>query len=58
MEHIGRHLEQYKKDGQEAPATTTWRHDDTFESWLGSEGLIARSGNDWHIADGRRSHAV
>lgn len=54
MEHIGRHLEQDKKEGRDAPLTTEWRHDQTVQSWLEVEGLIIRSGNDWHIADGRR----
>jgi len=56
MEHIGRHLEQDKKEGREAPPTTEWRYDETVQSWLELEGLIIRSGNDWHIADGRRNH--
>lgn len=55
MEHIGRHLEQDKKEGREAPPTTEWRHDETVQSWLEVEGLIIRSGNEWHIADGRRN---
>ncbi|GAB7342704.1 hypothetical protein MBLNU457_g0856t1 [Dothideomycetes sp. NU457] len=55
MEHIGRHLEQDKKEGREAPPTTEWRHDETVQSWLEVEGLIIRSGSDWHIADGRRN---
>ena len=54
MEHVGRHLEQDKKEGRDAPAVSEWRTDATFEDWLETEGLISRNGFEWAIADGRR----
>ena len=56
MEHIGRHLEQDKKDGIEPRLPLEWRHDETVETWLETEGLISRVGHQWQIADGRRSN--
>lgn len=54
MEHVGRHLEQDKKEGKEALAPRVWRRDETVEQWLESEGLIVHNSYGWAIADGRR----
>jgi len=62
MEHVGRHLEQDRREGKEAPSTSQWRHDEGFEQWLEAEGLIAKvgyGGPEWRIADtGRRRDSV
>ena len=50
MEHIGRHMEQDKKDGREAPPVHQWRHDKTVEAWLEAEGLIVRAGYEWQLS--------
>ena len=54
MEHIGRHLEQHKREDREAPAVGEWRCDRSVETWLQCEGLIVRVGNEWQLAEGRR----
>lgn len=55
MEHVGRHLEQNKKDGKDAPPVQSWRVDETVEQWLVSEGLIIHDGHSWSVTDGRRN---
>ncbi|PSK55721.1 hypothetical protein B9Z65_4599 [Elsinoe australis] len=55
MEHVGRHLEQDKKEGREAPVTEAWRVDLGFEQWCEAEGLIVRQGDGgWGVGEGRR----
>lgn len=53
MEHIGRHLEQNKKEGRCIPSVADWNQDEVVEEWLESEGLIIAMGYGWQIADGR-----
>ncbi|KAG8626885.1 hypothetical protein KVT40_005830 [Elsinoe batatas] len=55
MEHVGRHLEQDKKEGREAPSVEMWKRDQGFEEWCETEGLIQRTAEGgWGVGEGRR----
>ena len=53
LEHIGRHMETAKKESEEPIDPQEWQQDVTLEEWLAQEGIIARSGKHWVLADGR-----
>lgn len=42
MEHIGKHLEAGKKDGNSASDVATWRKDEAVEEWLLNEGIAKK----------------
>ena len=43
MEHVGKHMETAKKDGQEQVNPQDWRHDQATEDYLMAQGLVVRS---------------
>lgn len=54
MEHIGRHLEKDRKNGNTIGEAATWNVDQNLERWLREEGIIARTREgEWKIGDGR-----
>ncbi|KAK5131868.1 hypothetical protein LTR08_000535 [Meristemomyces frigidus] len=51
MEHVGRHMEAAKKDGEAAADPREWLTDDTTEEWLIREELVARVGGRLVLVD-------
>ncbi|KAF1346873.1 hypothetical protein BDV97DRAFT_228290 [Delphinella strobiligena] len=50
IEHVAKHMEQYKKDGNEVPDPKHWRADRTLQQWLVSEGVISKVRQRWGVA--------
>lgn len=50
IEHIAKHMEQYKKSGRDVPSPKTWRADRALEQWLVSESVIAKVRQRWSVA--------
>lgn len=49
IEHVAKHMEQYKKDGNEVPDPSNWRADRALEQWLVSEGVISKVRQRWSV---------
>jgi hypothetical protein len=53
MEHVGRHLDQWRRAGETPPAVERWRDDPDLEQWLLAQGLLyPTSDGAWKITDG------
>jgi len=50
IEHIAKHMEQYKKEGSEVPDPKTWRVDHVLEQWLISENVVTKVRQRWSVA--------
>jgi hypothetical protein len=57
MEHVGRHLEKYRKSGTDVSDVSAWNEDETLQQYLIDEGLIAQGKNGWSIGDGKARRA-
>jgi hypothetical protein len=57
MEHVGRHLEKYRKGGIDVSDVAAWNGDETLEQYLIDEGLIVQAKNGWKIGDGKARKA-
>lgn len=57
LEHVGRHMETAKKEGEDTMHPNDWRHDRATEDWLQAEGIITKHGKCLKLADIRRSSA-
>ena len=53
MEHVGRHLEKFRKSNICVADVAAWNHDDALEQYLVDEGLIAQGHSGWKISDGK-----
>ena len=53
LEHIGKHMEATKKDNEEPVDPKDWQEDSALHDWLAREGIIARAGKGWALAEGR-----
>lgn len=51
LEHVGRHMEAYKKDEQDIGEPADWRKDEATEEWLLKEGLVVRQKGRLVLAD-------
>ena len=49
IEHVAKHMEQYKREGSEVPDPSTWRADRALEQWLISAGVISKVRQRWSI---------
>lgn len=49
VEHVAKHMDQYKKEGSEVPDPTAWRPDGDLERWLISEGVITKLRQRWSV---------
>lgn len=49
IEHVAKHMEQFKKEGSEVPSPQTWRADHALEQWLVSEGVITKVRQRWSV---------
>lgn len=49
IEHVAKHMEQYKKEGNEVPEPESWRADCALEQWLVSEGVISKVRQRWSV---------
>ncbi|KAF2707731.1 hypothetical protein K504DRAFT_42505 [Pleomassaria siparia CBS 279.74] len=53
MEHVGRHLEQERKENRAITGPEGWKRDDLLERWLVDEDLVAMERGMWKIGDGK-----
>ncbi|KAL1297663.1 hypothetical protein AAFC00_006218 [Neodothiora populina] len=49
IEHVAKHMEQYKKEGNEVPEPKSWRADRSLEQWLVTEGVITKVRQKWSV---------
>jgi hypothetical protein len=53
MEHVGRHLEKYRKCEVEVAGVASWNGDKALQEYLVEEGLIVQGKFGWKIGDGK-----
>ena len=53
LEHIGRHLENSKKESDEPTKPEDWQKDEDLERWLSREEIIIADGNGFVLTDGK-----
>lgn len=57
MEHVGRHMEDAKKNGKDTVPASKWRQDKSMEAWLVNEGLVIKHGKVLILTDVKRHSA-
>lgn len=49
IEHVAKHMEQFKKEGKDVPDPQSWRSDHALEQWLISEGVVSKVRHRWSV---------
>ncbi|KAI9694348.1 MAG: hypothetical protein M1820_008996 [Bogoriella megaspora] len=52
VEHVGKHLEGFRKEGKDPLPADQWAIDKHVEEWLEQHGMVKRGAKGWEIGDG------